>query len=285
MTLFRDDFADPEHLLDALMWVECGEDQPDAVCFQRDGTPSPSDPMSERWIAILGTAMVEIVIVEGELDSMAVHLVVGEWVRPCRGLADCRCNLPDHLSRDGPVFRVCPFRYLADDHIEIASTDVLIPIEDGGMHLDDVQAWLGRLHAEPSRASEAIGRLLSFPWRLMNGEVNPTIWEGLPHWLPAEGGWGTSLRSPDARIADDAAVDRFAASMKAKMAAAREKGRGGWDDPERCTDEFLADLLVGHLEKRNAGNLQDIANLAMMLDQRGAAPGAVADALRRRISA
>jgi hypothetical protein len=29
---------------------------------------------------------------------------------------------------------------------------------------------------------------------------------------------------------DDIAVDRFAAAMKAKLAAARAKGRDGWDD-------------------------------------------------------
>lgn len=34
---------------------------------------------------------------------------------------------------------------------------------------------------------------------------------------------------------DDAAVDRFAAAMKAKLAKAREKGRGGWDDKAQCS--------------------------------------------------
>lgn len=76
---------------------------------------------------------------------------------------------------------------------------------------------------------------------------------------------------------DDAAVDRFAAAMKAKLAAAREKGRGGWDDPEACSVEFLADLLVGHIGKKgNPGNFEDIANLAMMLHQRGADPAVLA---------
>lgn len=75
---------------------------------------------------------------------------------------------------------------------------------------------------------------------------------------------------------DDAAVDRFAAAMKAKLAAAREKGRGGWDDPEACSVEFLADLLVGHIGKGNTGNFEDIANLAMMLHQRGADPAVLA---------
>ena len=75
---------------------------------------------------------------------------------------------------------------------------------------------------------------------------------------------------------DDAAVDRFAIAMKAKMAAAREKGRGGWDDPNACSVEFLADLLVGHAGKGNQGNFEDIANLAMMLHQRGADPAVLA---------
>lgn len=77
---------------------------------------------------------------------------------------------------------------------------------------------------------------------------------------------------------DDAAVDRFATAMKAKLAAAREKGRGGWDDPEACSVEFLADLLVGHVGKGNPGNFEDIANLAMMLHQRGADPAILANA-------
>ena len=75
---------------------------------------------------------------------------------------------------------------------------------------------------------------------------------------------------------DDAAVDRFAKAMKAKLAAAREKGRGGWDDPNACSVEFLADLLVGHVGKGNQGNFEDIANLAMMLHQRGADPAVLA---------
>jgi len=77
---------------------------------------------------------------------------------------------------------------------------------------------------------------------------------------------------------DDAAVDRFAAAMKAKLAAARAKGRGGWDDPNVCSVEFLAQLLVEHLAKGNAGTFEDVANFAMMLHQRGAEPKVLADA-------
>jgi hypothetical protein len=77
---------------------------------------------------------------------------------------------------------------------------------------------------------------------------------------------------------DDAAVDRFAAAMKAKLAKSRAKGRGGWDDPNVCSVEFLAQLLVEHLGKGNAGTFEDVANFAMMLHQRGADPKVLAEA-------
>lgn len=77
---------------------------------------------------------------------------------------------------------------------------------------------------------------------------------------------------------DNAAVDRFAAAMKDKLAKAREKGRSGWNDPAQCSVEFLAKLLVEHLSKGNAGTFEDVANFAMMLHQRGADPQVLADA-------
>lgn len=78
---------------------------------------------------------------------------------------------------------------------------------------------------------------------------------------------------------DDVAVDRFAAAMKKKLANARAKGRSGWDDPAKCTVEFLAELLVAHLSKGNEGNLEDVANLCMMLHQRKAPAKILADAV------
>lgn len=77
------------------------------------------------------------------------------------------------------------------------------------------------------------------------------------------------------RHADDAAVSRFAEVMKNKLAAARDKGRGGWDDPEQCTVEHLAKLLVDHVAK---GDPVDVANFAMMLHQREADKGVLAAA-------
>jgi hypothetical protein len=47
--------------------------------------------------------------------------------------------------------------------------------------------------------------------------------------------------------------------MKAKMAAARAKGRGGWQD---CSEGDLLDMLRHHVRK---GDMRDVANIAMMI--------------------
>jgi hypothetical protein len=67
---------------------------------------------------------------------------------------------------------------------------------------------------------------------------------------------------------DDVAVDAFAATMKAKMAEARAKGRGGWEDPTQCSADDLTRMLRDHVEK---GDPRDVANFCMMLHQRGEA--------------
>lgn len=66
---------------------------------------------------------------------------------------------------------------------------------------------------------------------------------------------------------DDLAVDLFAAKMKAKMAAARDKGRSGWDDPTQCSADVLKPMFLAHVEK---GDPVDVANFCMMLDHYGA---------------
>ncbi|KAK6697723.1 hypothetical protein SNK04_013818 [Fusarium graminearum] len=67
---------------------------------------------------------------------------------------------------------------------------------------------------------------------------------------------------------DDIAVGAFAAAMKVKMAEARAKGRGGWEDPAQCTADDLSRMLRDHVEK---GDPRDVANFCMMLHQRGEA--------------
>lgn len=65
---------------------------------------------------------------------------------------------------------------------------------------------------------------------------------------------------------DDEAVTRFAGAMIDKLAQKREEGRGGWEDKEECSQEHLSHLLRNHVMK---GDPVDVANLAMMLHQRG----------------
>lgn len=101
-----------------------------------------------------------------------------------------------------------------------------------------------------------------------------------PDEVDAAEAFNAMLAATASRHPDDVAVDRFALAMKAKLADARAKGRGGWDDPAQCSVEFLAQLLVGHIGKDNAGNFEDVANLAMMLHQRGADPSVLAEAAR-----
>ncbi|MNO61327.1 hypothetical protein D3C76_519740 [compost metagenome] len=84
---------------------------------------------------------------------------------------------------------------------------------------------------------------------------------------------------------DDAAVDRFAEALKAKLARSRAKGRGGWDNAEVCSAEDLARMLIEHLDKGNAGTFEDVATFAMMLHQRGAEPAALAEAIQARDAA
>ena len=81
---------------------------------------------------------------------------------------------------------------------------------------------------------------------------------------------------------DDLAVDIFAEMMKQKLAKSREKGRGGWDDPEQCSVEILATLVIEHVEK---GDPVDIANLAMMVALREPGSKAIFTAMEGRLFA
>lgn len=65
--------------------------------------------------------------------------------------------------------------------------------------------------------------------------------------------------TPPAQHPDDAAVDAFAQAMKEKLAAARTKGRGGWQD---CPPQELSRMLREHVEK---GDPRDVANFCMFL--------------------
>jgi hypothetical protein len=77
---------------------------------------------------------------------------------------------------------------------------------------------------------------------------------------------------------DEIAVDQFARAMKIKLSLARSKGREGWDDPARFPVEYLAQLLVEHVDK---GDPVDVANFCMMLHQRFAPKEVLAHVAQR----
>ncbi|UVV66554.1 hypothetical protein [Brucella anthropi] len=87
----------------------------------------------------------------------------------------------------------------------------------------------------------------------------------LPHLQQGEPSAARKLALEEAH-ADDVAVDRFAVAMKEKLAKKRAEGRGGWENKDECSAEYLSYLLIQHIWK---GDPVDIANLAMMLQQRG----------------
>lgn len=80
--------------------------------------------------------------------------------------------------------------------------------------------------------------------------------------------WPCPVHPPVAQAEhlDDAAVDAFAAAMKAKLAIARAKGRGGWQDKTDCPQQRLSDMLRDHVAK---GDPRDVANFCCFLWNRG----------------
>ena len=64
------------------------------------------------------------------------------------------------------------------------------------------------------------------------------------------------------RYADRKLVRMADNAMEEKLAAAREKGRGGWWDQEVCSVEYLRELLQHHMAK---GDMRDVVNLAAMI--------------------
>lgn len=77
---------------------------------------------------------------------------------------------------------------------------------------------------------------------------------------------------------DDAAVDAFAARMKAKLAKKRADGRDGW---QTCAPIDLAQMLIDHIVK---GDPVDVANFAMFLGSLDVYPGSIRAALRMALA-
>lgn len=69
---------------------------------------------------------------------------------------------------------------------------------------------------------------------------------------------------------DDDALQDFATTQSRRLAQCRAAGRSGWDDPEQCPPQRLAEGLVRAVR---AGKLVDVGNYAMMLWKRAEAEG------------
>lgn len=73
-------------------------------------------------------------------------------------------------------------------------------------------------------------------------------------------------------MSDAEGVDKFARAMKRKMARKSREGRSGWNDPDDCSAEYLAELLAYELTADDGQpDPVNIGNYAMMLYHRGAA--------------
>ncbi len=82
---------------------------------------------------------------------------------------------------------------------------------------------------------------------------------------------------PGSAAFDDAAVDRFAEVLKAKMAKSRAKGRYGWWDPEDTSHAYMLRSMHEHIAK---GDPLDVALFAMFLDFHGWATISLGDMLK-----
>lgn len=205
---------------------------------------------------------VEGVVVSRELLENCADYMMGSasarvriWHDQCRallasaGVMQARSAQPVSVVPDGlpmlisgAVFDFAGYLTTRDKVIEVGATANASPIADlvkewaefRGLSIVDaaVLSWQYMLAAAPARAERQVGQ-----------ESEPA-----PKQHP-----------------DDAAVDRFAAAMKAKLARSREKGRHGW---QNCTAPHLSAMLYDHLYKADP---LDVGNFAMMLHQNGQA--------------
>lgn len=153
-----------------------------------------------------------------------------------------------------------------------------------GMQAAGLKKWADRIERALSAQGEAVA------WEVRSKEGKPwvrcteSVYRDHVRRVGAEHARALYTHPAPAQDAhpDDLAVDRFAAAMKEKLAAARAKGRGGWDDKEDL-ECHLSNLLRAHVEK---GDPRDVANFCCFLWNRGEsiqpAPARVTEAMVER---
>ncbi len=146
--------------------------------------------------------------------------------------------------------------------LELLSESMIAPVENitGGTMYDDIQTKLTRIQVGGCTCMTKTPVLQHHD-------------EGCHYRLASE---IAVLLIPPHQHFDDVAVDTFAAAMKEKMAAARAKGRTGW---QNCSTEYLSKLLIEHIRK---GDPRDVANFCMMLWHQSARIVQAVKPLRRK---
>lgn len=158
---------------------------------------------------------------------------------------------------------------LAQEILSMYAEPIAVAVEDGRWFMVKEQDAIDAVRAAFERAGFNDLDTATFDsWAEKILGDNPN-WRESGEGELARQAWKAALASAKTvpvQNPDDVAVDSFAAAMKAKMAAARAKGRGGWEDPAQCTADDLSRMLRDHVDK---GDPRDVANFCMMLHQRG----------------
>lgn len=203
-----------------------------------DASVPPSQPAGEDGPSVY---------VECRLCDTCEHVGINDAHSVAAACLSCEWNgpAPDEdkcpkCGRDGTMAAACP--KCSGRYMFMADTEISVQAERALSAQGEAIGWGEIDH----------GRLVSFTASRTERNTTPLY----THPAPAQ-----------ATHPDDLAVDRFAVAMKAKLASARAKGRGGWDGPE-CNADILSRMLRDHVDK---GDPRDVANFCMFLHQRGEA--------------
>src|SRR5271157_3496530 len=177
---------------------------------------------------------------------------------------------------------VCDESFLTDDDCacpchKMTATEPpkIVPVKHGEFEEEDGQRmWpvepapsqppaIGpNVYRDPDTGRESIlgastGQPPAHPWHLTK-KGEQMLREGMEPPAPETG----KELVEQVKHADEIYANGFCDAMKKKLAKKRAEGRGGWNNPAECAVEYLAELLIGHLSKKD---LIDIGNFAMML--------------------
>lgn len=209
--------------------------------FMEANPPPPAAPAD-----VAGLVRKLVLIADASKREDGSDIPLGQQVRAA-------ADAIERLARENEVYKLrIGFDY--DKHITDAR--------------DEITRQYNRAEAAEARIAAlegALRKLLSCPAIADGNHAEPAYFCAETVAAESEARAALAQKGGEMRHADDLAVDRFAAAMKAKLSKKRAEGRGGWEDKAECSNELLSRLLREHVEK---GDPLDVGNLAMMLHQR-----------------